>query len=31
VEAFDGGHMDQVRVRVEQHLLPFFSDILVFE
>ncbi len=31
VDTFDGGHIDQVRIRVEQYMLPFFSDILVFE
>ncbi|MBN1121678.1 MAG: hypothetical protein JXJ17_11420 [Anaerolineae bacterium] len=31
VETFEGGHMERGRTRIEEHLLPFFSNILAFE
>jgi enterochelin esterase-like enzyme len=28
---FEGGHGDRLRERIEQHMLPFFSNVLKFE
>lgn len=28
---FDGGHSDQLRQRIEEHMLPYFSRVLSFE
>lgn len=31
IESFDGGHQNELGTRIREHMLPFFSKLLVFE